>query len=83
MYVKHSWSTKWISKRLSEITSDNKAFNNAAAPPYQEALRKSGYSYNLKFTPPQQHTRIKHKIEAEEHNIGFNSPFSRNVQTNV
>ena len=42
-----------INKILSEISSDEEAFKEAA-PPYQEALQKSGYSYTLKFTPPQQ-----------------------------
>ena len=42
-----------INKRLSEISSDEETFKEAAAP-YQEALQKSGYSYTLKFTPPQQ-----------------------------
>ena len=32
-----------ISKRLSEISSDEEAFKEAA-PPYQEALQKCGYS---------------------------------------
>lgn len=32
-----------VNKRLSEISSDEEAFNEAA-PPYQEALRKGGYS---------------------------------------
>lgn len=37
-----------ISRRLSDISSDEDVFNEAALP-YQEALRKSGYSYNLMF----------------------------------
>ena len=39
-----------INKRLSEISSDEDAFNEAA-PPYQEALCKSGYAYHLRFNP--------------------------------
>ena len=42
-----------INKRLSEIPSHEEAFKEAT-PPYQEALQKSGHSYTLKFTPPQQ-----------------------------
>ena len=38
-----------INKRRSEISSDEEA-----VPPYQEALRKSGYSHTPKFNPPQQ-----------------------------
>ena len=42
-----------INKRLSEISSDADTFKEAA-PPYQQALQKSGYSYTLKFTPQKQ-----------------------------
>ena len=38
-----------INKRLSEISSDEEAFKEAA-PPFQVALQKSGYLYTLKFT---------------------------------
>ena len=60
-----------IIKRLSEISSDEEAFNEAA-PPYQEALRKSGYSHTQKFTPPQQYSpESDHRKEkvAEEQNM--------------
>ena len=39
-----------INRRLSNISSDKRSFDSAA-PPYQEALRKSGYNYNLNFDP--------------------------------
>ena len=69
-----------INKRLSEISSDEDAFNEAA-PLYQEALRKSGYAYNLKFNPapqrPSNQNRRQRKI------IWFNPPFNKNVQTNI
>ena len=45
-----------INKRLSEISSDEDPFNEAA-PVYQEALRMSGYAYNLKFNPAPQRPR--------------------------
>ena len=40
-----------INKRLSRISANEEIFNNAA-PPYQEALEKSGYNHQLKFEPP-------------------------------
>ena len=72
-----------INKRLSEISSDEEAFKEAA-PPYQEALQKSGYSYTLKFTPPQQSPKsTTHKRKRQRNIIWFNPPFSKNVQTNI
>ena len=41
-----------VNDRLSRISS-NKSVFDVASPPYQEALRKSGYNHNLQFTPPQ------------------------------
>lgn len=57
-----------INKRLSEISSDEEAFNEAA-PPYQEALCKSGYSHTLKFTPPHSPVNLQKEKKAEEHNM--------------
>ena len=37
-----------IKKRLSRISSDKRAFDSAI-PPYQEALKKSGYDYKLNY----------------------------------
>ena len=42
-----------INKRLSNISSDKRSFDSAA-PPYQEALRKSGFDYNLSYIPSNQ-----------------------------
>ena len=39
-----------INKRLSNISSDKRSFG-AAIPPYQEALRRSGYNYKLNYNP--------------------------------
>ena len=40
-----------VNKRLSEISSNERIFTKAA-PPYQEALDKSGYKFNLKYAHP-------------------------------
>ena len=72
-----------INRRLSEISSDEEVFKDAA-PPYQEALQKSGYSYTLKFTPPQQSPEsTTNKRKRQRNIIWFNPPFSKNVQTNI
>jgi hypothetical protein len=39
-----------INKRLSNISSDKQSFESAV-PPYQEALRKSGFNYVLNYNP--------------------------------
>ncbi len=39
-----------INKRLSNISSDTQSFDSAA-PPYQEALQKSGFDYKLHYNP--------------------------------
>ena len=72
-----------INKRLSEISSDEEAFKEAA-PPYQEALQKSGYSHTLRFTPPQQPPESNtNKRKRQRNIIWFNPPYSKNVQTNI
>ena len=45
-----------VYRRLSSISS-NEAMFNSAAPTYQEALRNSGYSYELKFNPKTKHPK--------------------------
>ena len=50
-----------INRRLSNSSSDKCSFDSAA-PPYQEALKKSGYSYTLSFDPqPSKHKTIQEK----------------------
>ena len=51
----------------------------------KEALQKSGYSYTLKFTPPQQQSpeSATNKRKRQRNIIWFNPPFSKNVQTNI
>ena len=69
-----------INKRLSEIYSDEDAFNEAA-PVYQEAFRMSGYAYNLKFNPAPQ--RPPNQDRRRRNIICFNPPFNRNVLKHV
>ena len=69
-----------INKRLSEISSDEDAFNEAA-PPYQEALRTSGYAYNLKFKPETQ--KPPNQKKRRRNIIWFNPPFNKNAQTDI
>ena len=69
-----------VNKRLSSISSNEQVFD-LARPPYQEALQKSGYDFNLKFEPQ---TRTDKKKPSRQRKITwFNPPFSKNIQTNI
>ena len=67
-----------MNKRLSNILSDRRSFDSVA-PPYQEALEKGGFDYNLKYNtqPP------KPKRHGNRNVIWFNPPYSVNVATNI
>ncbi len=67
-----------INNRLSNITSDTQSFDSAA-PPYQEALRKSGFDYKLYFKPQPPNPKRHRNRNA----IWFNPPYSANVATDV
>ena len=70
---------KSVNKRLSTISSNKQVFDQAS-PPYQEALKKSGYNFKLNFEPPSPSQKSKNR----KRNITyFNPPFSKNVQTKI
>ena len=67
-----------INKRLSEISSNEDVFNNAK-PPYQEALKKSGYQHELKY---EKHEKTNRRNRTR--NITwYNPPYSSNVHSNI
>ena len=69
-----------VNKRISSISQNEQIFNSAKAP-YQEALAKSGFEYELKYQQP---TRSNNKNKNRSRNqTWFNPPFSQNVSTNV
>ena len=70
-----------INRRLSSISSDRAVFNEAA-PPYQEALRKSGYTHQLEFKPPPQGPPQQKRMR-RRNVIWFNPPYNKNVKTNI
>ena len=51
-----------INRRLSRISANKDVFD-AAAPIYQEALRKSGYSHKLAYEAPAEKTTKKEMQE--------------------
>ena len=66
------------------MSSNEEAFNNAKKP-YQEALKNSGYEYELKYEKPIQDANVsKSTRKNRARNIlWYNPPFSKNVKTNV
>ena len=67
-----------INKRLSNISSDKQSFDSTVRP-YQEALEKSGYEYQLHFNPQP----AKQKRQRYRNVTWFNPPYSANVNTNI
>ena len=67
-----------INTRLSNISSDKSAFDSAI-PPYQEALKRSGYDYNLNYKPHQP----KPKRPRTRNFTWFNPPYNASVSTNI
>ena len=69
-----------INKRPVELSNDEEAFENSK-PPYQEALRKTGYQHELKY---EQVVQKKQARKNRPRNITwYNPPFSSNVKTNI
>ena len=55
---------------------------NSVAPLYQDALKKAGYNYKLKFNPIEK--KRKKKSTSHKRDVSwFNLPFSQGVRTNV
>ena len=74
-----------ISKRLTEISSDEETFKNAA-PIYDDALKASGYTERLVYAnnsqtsqPPKQRQLRKRTRRI----TWFNPPYNKSVKTNV
>ena len=69
-----------VNKRLSSISQNEQVFNSAKAP-YQEALAKSGFEYELKYKQTIDSNNKNHNRSRNQ--TWFNPPFSQNVSTNV
>ena len=55
---------------------------DSASPPYQDALRRSGYTHKLEYQPPEENA-AKRKRRRKRKVTWFNPPFSMHVKTNV
>ena len=69
-----------IESRLSSLSWSEKIFNEYT-PIYQEAPKKSGYDYKLKYQKITSTTNSKQ--QRKRNIICFNPPYSVNVATNV
>jgi hypothetical protein len=72
-----------VEKRISDLSANEEIFNNAKSY-YQEALKKSGYDYQIKYNPtttpnPGAENRRKRGRKI----LWFNPPYSRSVETDV
>ena len=69
-----------VNKRLCSISSSEEVFNSAVGP-YQQALKNSGYNFELKFNPATPSEKV---AKNRKRNVTyFNPPFSKNVRTNI
>ena len=71
---------KMIEKRLTNLSSCEKVFEETKAP-YVTALKNSGHESNLKYNP--EHKENKQKRKRRRNPIYYNPPYSENVQTNI
>ena len=71
-----------VNKRLSSRSSNEEMFNSAA-PMFQEALKKSGYEYTLKFNPKEQEKTTKKRKRNKRKVTWFNPPYNISVKTNI
>ena len=69
-----------INKRINTLSCDKKTFD-AAAPEYNEALRRSDFNTQLTDQPPNANTNTRHSRSRKV--IWYNPPFSKNVKTNI
>ena len=74
-----------INQRLSAISSNKNIFNQATKP-YQDALKKSGYSHKLEYNPAHKNTNTHttdNKRKRKRHITWYNPPYSHNTTTNI
>ena len=70
-----------VNKRLCQISANEAVFNEVI-PPYQNALKESGYEYPLKYKQATDNNNNK-KRKRTRNITWFNPPYSENVSTNV
>ena len=80
---------KGINKRLSTISASKEVFDRAV-PPYQDALRRAGYEFQLEFEEQindgeggDEGSSSKKRKNRKRKIIWFNPPFSHTVKTRI
>ena len=71
-----------IGKWLSELSCNKEIFEKAA-PPYNDALKKSGFKENLVYTPKTTTSNILYKKQRKCKIIWFNPPYSVDLKANI
>ena len=71
-----------VNRRLSAISSNDEMFRTAA-PKYQDALRNSGYKYQMKYNPTTYNPAKRSRTRKRHIVTYFNPPFALNVRTNI
>ena len=71
-----------IESRLSRLSSNENIFKNAI-PVYDEALKRSGYTHELKYQPPKPNQNKNNNKKRKRNIIWFNPPYSQNVTTKI
>lgn len=72
-----------ISKRISDISSNEYVYKNSI-PTYAEALKKSGFTGNLTFTPKVTSTTTSNEEKKRKRKIiWFNPPYCMSVKSNI
>ena len=75
---------KTIAKRISDLSSSKNIFYDAI-PVYKEALRKSGFTSDLVYTPKQSgyYNNNEENKKRRRKIIWFNLPFPKSVKSNI
>ena len=75
-----------VNKRLCSISSNKEVFEKAA-PPYQEALKRSGYGHVLTYSKKDElkdsQAETKRKKNRKRNITWFNPPYDINVKNNI
>ena len=71
-----------VNKRLCKISSNERVFKEAA-PDYQEALNKSGYTHTLVYSEIEEPPKSTNKQNRKRKETWFNPPWNSAVKTNV
>ena len=71
-----------INKRLFQISSNEELFNKAVLE-YQAALKRTGYTYQLKYNPDARRSTKGNKRKRSRNITWFNPPYDARVKTNV